>query len=100
MKRILTLCSLLALVGSAGPAFAGAYWHPGAYCYWCIRDAIYADISLIDHLEAYPPLDDGIKGPPITAARADIHRLRRLLGPLVQAGTLPCCYTRKRIYIR
>jgi hypothetical protein len=69
-------------------------------CHGCVRDGIYADISLIDHLEANPEIDDGIKGPQIVAARADVHRLRRLLGPVEQRGTEPCCYSRRPLYIR
>ena len=40
------------------------------------------------------------KGPQIIAARADIHRLRAMLGPLECSGTEPCCYTRPPLYIR
>jgi hypothetical protein len=89
MKWILALGGILALIGIGGgigsPVAAADLQVPVAIasmeqaeplCYGCIRDAIYADISLIDHLEANPDIDDGIKGPPILAARADIHRLR------------------------
>ncbi len=113
MKRILALGGFLALTGfgwSIGsPAAAADLRVPVAtanmeqiepLCYSCIREGIYADISLIDHLEANPAIDDGIKGPQITAARADVHRLRRLLGPVAQRGTEPCCYSRRPLYIR
>jgi hypothetical protein len=105
MKRLLAnlllvLGGFLAFVCIASPVAAGDYGQVEAPCYWCIRDAIYADVHLIDHLEANPDIDDGIKGPQIIAARADIHRLRALLGPPVQTGSAPCCYGRKRLYIR
>jgi hypothetical protein len=113
MKRILAFSGFLALIGigwSIGSPVAAADLRvPGAtagmeqaepLCYGCIRDGIYADISLIDHLEANPAIDDGIKGPQIMAARADVHRLRRLLGPVAQRGTEPCCYSRRPLYIR
>ena len=64
------------------------------------RDAIYADISAINRLEANPDIDEAVKAPLIVAARADIHRLRRLLGPLVPTAPTPCCYARKPLYVR
>jgi hypothetical protein len=91
---------MLVLLGVVSPVVAGESAQSEPLCYWCIRDAIYADISLIDRLEANPDVDDGLKGPQITAARADIHRLRRLLGPLVQEGPTPCCYSRRPLYVR
>jgi hypothetical protein len=106
MGRMLLLFGFLVCAGMASPALAqdagqqafGQVEVPP--CYWCIRDALYADVKLINHLEANPDIDEGVKGPEIIAARADIHRLRVLLGPLVQSGTEPCCYSRERLYIR
>ncbi len=69
-------------------------------CYWCIRDAIYADTKLIAHLEANPDVDDADKAPWILGARADVHRLRRILGPVETVYAAPCCYWRKRMYVR
>jgi hypothetical protein len=94
------LCGFLALVGIALPASAADYGQPEELCYWCVRDAIYEEVTLIDHLEANPDVDDAVKGPTIVAARADIHRLRATLGPLQETGTNPCCYARKPLYIR
>jgi hypothetical protein len=110
MNRIVWLGGLLAFigvtfVGVASPVAAQDirpnYFGPSpAPCYFCIRDAIYEDVKLINHLEANPDIDEGAKGPEIVAARADIHRLRQILGPLVQTGTEPCCYSRLPLYIR
>jgi len=100
MNRNLALYSLLGFVFMASPAAAGDFGQGDASCYWCTRDAIYDDVKLISHLEANPDVDDGVKGPQIVAARADIHRLRALLGPLEPTGTEPCCYSRKPLYIR
>jgi hypothetical protein len=111
MRRFFALAGLFALIGwgMGSPVAAADLRLPIAVagmepieilCYGCIRDAIYADVSLIDHLEANPDIDDGTKGPPILAARADIHRLRNLLGPVTQRGTMPCCYSRRPLYIR
>jgi hypothetical protein len=113
MKQVFALGGFLALIGIGlgigSPAVAADMQVPFATasmeqtenpCYGCIRDGIYADVSLIDHLEANPAIDDGIKGPQIVAARADVHRLRRLLGPVEQRGTEPCCYSRRPLYIR
>jgi len=100
MNRLLVLGSLLVCCGIASPVAAGDDRQIDQSCYWCIRDAIYADVSLIDRLEANPDVDEGIKGPQIVAARADIHRLRALLGPIEQVSPEPCCYTRRPLHIR
>jgi len=100
MIRLFALGGLLAFVSIASPAAAGEYGQVDGACYQCIRDAIYADVELIGRLEADPDIDDGVKGPQIVAARADIHRLRVLLGPIELEGTEPCCYTRRPIFIR
>jgi hypothetical protein len=100
MRRILLPGAIALLAGLLSPASANDYAPVEPYCYWCIRDAIYEDVKLINHLEANPDIDEGFKGPQIVAARADIHRLRALLGPLQQTGTDPCCYARKPLRIR
>jgi hypothetical protein len=100
MNRLLAVGGLLAFVCIAAPVAAGEYGQIEDSCYQCIRDAIYADIKVIDRLEANPDIDEGIKGPQIIAARADIHRLRAILGPVEDVGPQPCCYTRKPLYIR
>jgi hypothetical protein len=76
------------------------YGLPEPLCYWCIRDAIYADTKLIAHLEANPDVDEADKAPWILGARADVHRLRRILGPVETVSVAPCCYWRKRLYVR
>ncbi len=100
MTRLLALGGFLAIVGIAAPAAAGEYGQIDDTCYQCIRDAIYTDVKLIDRLEANPDIDDGIKASQIIAARADIHRLRKILGLVEDQGTEPCCYTRRPLYIR
>jgi hypothetical protein len=100
MRRSLLLLSLLILTLAAAPAKAGNFWYADGPCYWCIRDGIYHNFKVIAHLEANPDIDEAVKGPPILAARADIRRLRRLIGP-VQVYTLePCCYSRTPLRIR
>jgi hypothetical protein len=101
---LLVGCIVTALCGVA-PARAGGFFgflfsDPDPNCYWCIRDAIYADTKLINHLEANPDIDDAVKGPQIAAARADIQRLRVLLGPVQPLNPEPCCYSRRPLYIR
>jgi hypothetical protein len=100
MRRFLYLGAIVLAAGLASPANANDYGQVENFCYWCVRDAIYEDVKLISHLEANPDVDEGVKGPQIIAARADIHRLRALLGPLQQMGTEPCCYARKPLHIR
>ncbi len=99
-KRLLGMGGVFALACVASPVRAGDIAPVDPSCYWCIRDAIYADVALIDHLEANPDVDEAVKGPQIVAARADIHRLRALLGPLGIEGPEPCCYSRKALVIR
>jgi len=100
MNRILSLFGLIILVFATASARAGDFWQPDEQCYWCIRDAIYHDVKLINHVEATPDVDEAVKGPQILAARADIHRLRVLLGPVQLSGPEPCCYARTPLHIR
>ena len=100
MSRLLSLCFVFLLAATITPARAGEFFQDGVFCYLCIRDAIYADTKLIAHLEANPDVDEAVKGPIIFAGHAEIHRLRRLIGPIGDTGALPCCYSRKPIYIR
>jgi hypothetical protein len=82
--------------------WVGAYPPPldEVFCAECIRDAIYADTKLIAHLEANPDVDEAFKGPIVLAARADVQRLRKILGPGERISAAPCCYFRKRLYVR
>jgi hypothetical protein len=112
MNRAVILALSVLLAAFAMPAQAADLWQPPharhvvyvppaeALCYWCIRDAIYADTKLIAHLEANPDVDEMDKAPWIIGARADVHRLRRLLGPVEIVSVAPCCYWRKRLYVR
>jgi hypothetical protein len=100
MARILFLCTLLALAAIAFPVRAGSIGQPGTDCSWCTRDAIYERTTLIALLEANPDVDEAVKGPQITAARAQIHALRATLGPPQWEWPTPCCYTRQPIHIR
>jgi hypothetical protein len=100
MKFVLDFCAAIGLAGATSAAIAGENGQADAPCYWCIRDAIYGDVSLINHLEANPDVDEAVKGPQIVSARADIHRLRVLLGPSRGVGADLCCYARPRLYVR
>src|SRR5947209_3211091 len=97
---------VLALTVIGRPAQAADLWVGGypveveVFCAACIRDAIYADTKLIAHLEANPDIDEAFKGPIVLAARADVHRLRKILGPGERISAAPCCYFRKRFYVR
>jgi hypothetical protein len=100
MGRLASLCGVLVLAGLAAPARAGDYGACGDTAYWCTRDAIYDRVNTIARLEADPNVDEAVKGPIITAARAEIHRLRATLGPPEWEWSTPCCYTRKPLHIR
>jgi hypothetical protein len=111
MVRLVALCSLLVFGFAAMPARAGDFWACNDTAYWCTRDAIYEQFKLIARLEANPDIDEAVKGPLITAARAEIHRLRAsiseppprawatIASPL-PAWPVPCCYARKPLYLR
>ena len=107
--RISAVCLLvLALTAIGRPAETADLWVAGyspppsveVFCAECIRDDIHADTKLIAHLEANPDIDEAFKGPIILAARADVHRLRKILGPGERISAAPCCYFRKRLYVR
>jgi len=102
MSRLLPLCLVFVLAAMTLPVRAGDFRRVDILCCWCIRDGIYANTKLIAHLEANPDIDETLKGPIILAAHADIHRLRRLLGPIDDVGVVPspCCYSRRPLYIR
>ena len=100
IARVLALGALLAMTGMALPASAGTFGACGDRTYWCTRDAIYHRTKLISLLEANPDVDEAIKGPQITAARAEIQALRATLGPPQWNWPTPCCYSRKPIRIR
>src|ERR1700682_5745424 len=113
MVRLVSLGVVLAFafVAAPAPARAGDVWRCSDAAYWCTRDAIYAQFKLIARLEADPDVDDAVKGPLITAARAEIHRLRATISeppprawatiasPLPERPA-PCCYKRKPLYLR
>jgi hypothetical protein len=110
---VVSSLAAMTLTALATPAQAADLWrrvHPSAtaypappaeaFCPWCIRDAIYADSKLIAHLEANPDIDELDKGPVILGARAEMHYLRWILGPVHRITAGPCCYSRKPIYVR
>ena len=98
--RLLSLCALLTIGAITSPAWAGDAPQAPDNCYWCTRDAIYQRNELIALLEANPDVDEAVKGPQITAARAEIRALQKTLGPPQWDWATPCCYTRKAINIR
>jgi|SRR5579862_7777082 len=110
MVRLVWLGVVLGFAFAAVPARAGDFWGCSDTPYWCTRDAIYAQFKLIARLDADPDVDEAVKGPLITAARAEIHRLRATItAPPPRAWAtiasparegVPCCYTRKSLYIR
>jgi hypothetical protein len=100
LRRLLSLCCVLVFAGIVAPARAGEFWPSNTDCYWCVRDAIYDRVKLIAHLEANPDVDDAVKGPQITAARAEIHALCATLGPPQWEWPTPCCYARRPLHIR
>ena len=111
MVRQVWLGVVLAFAFAAAPARTGDSWGCSDTAYSCTRDAIYEQFKLISRLETDPDVDEAVKGPLITAARAEIHRLRATIteppphawatiaSPLPERPA-PCCYTRKSLYLR
>jgi hypothetical protein len=90
---------LLAALGS--PAIAGQRCDKGHGGHWrASHNAIYLLENHIAFLEADPEIDDGYKAPVITGDRANILRLRSALPAAGWRWTVPCCYSRRPIYIR
>ena len=111
MVRLIALCGVVLFACAGAPARAGDLWSCNDTAYWCARDAIYAQFKLIARLEADPDIDDAVKGPLIRAARAEILRLRATIkepppqdwatiASPPRAAAVPCCYTRRTLYIR
>jgi len=100
MKPVWLACALMLCGFVVSPATAGDNWRAVDFCYWCSDDNIYGLTSLINYLEANPDIDEGIKGPVITAARAKILWLRTTLPAPQPMMTTPCCYSRKPLIIR
>jgi hypothetical protein len=100
MRFILSLGAVIVFAGIASPVSAGEAGQGSDICYWCTRDAIYDLVNRIALLEANPDVDDAVKGPEITADRAEIHRLRAMLGSPPREWSTPCCYARRPLYIR
>jgi hypothetical protein len=99
MGRLMGLFVALAAAGFDSPAVAGQDLAAAAICYGCGDDTIFGLTNLIAYLEANPDVDEAYKGPIITAAREKILLLRASLPPQPMSP-VPCCYTRKPIYIR
>jgi hypothetical protein len=97
--RLVLLGGLVMGASAAVPARAGDF-SCNDTVYWCTRDAIYERLNLIAWLEANPDIDEAAKGPAITAARAEIHRLHATLPPPGWVSPAPCCYARKPLHIR
>jgi hypothetical protein len=99
MGRRYWLYAVLLLAGIASPVAAGQDTTAADICFGCGNDTIYGLTNLIAYLEANPDVDDAFKGPIINKARAKIRWLRAALVPLPSAAVMPCCYSRKPLYI-
>jgi hypothetical protein len=98
MARIAALCGFLYLACLASPANAGC--ELSEHCWWEAHHAIYHMHNHIAFLEANPAVDDGYKGPVITKLHRKILHIRSVIGPRWPHWPVPCCYSRKPIYIR
>jgi len=99
--RALAWCIALLLIFITSPAMAGRCRHdPHPGCWRATHHAIYDLANEIAFLEAEPDIDDAYKAPVIGRARGDITRLRATLRPARWRSPVPCCYSRKPLYIR
>jgi hypothetical protein len=93
-------CAVLSLACLGSTAEAGQHWR-WSHGYWrTTYETIYQLQNEIALLEADPAVDDGYKAPIISRARADVIKLRATLPPARWRWTVPCCYSRRPIYIR
>ena len=99
MIRIAALCGILWLAFAASPARAGCF-ELSDQCWSDAHHAIYRKHNAIAFLEANPAVDDGDKGPVITYLHHKILRIRSAIGPRWPHWPVPCCYSRRPIYIR
>jgi hypothetical protein len=99
MGRRYWLYAVLLLACMVSPAAAGQYDSAADICYLCRSDTIYGLTNLIAYLEAEPDVDDAFKGPIISKARAKIRWLRAALVSPPSVAVVPCCYSRKPLYI-
>ena len=99
MVRIAALAAILSLAFMTSPANAGCS-ELSEQCWWQAHHAIYHKHNHIAFLEANPAVDDGYKGPVITHLHHKILRIRSAIGPRWPHWPVPCCYSRKPIYIR
>ena len=100
-KRAAFAGAVLSLAAFGSPASAEEPSHWAQVDRWrATHEAIYALEDRIAVLEANPQVDDGYRAPMISRARADIRRLRASLPPAYWQWVVPCCYSRKHIYIR
>jgi hypothetical protein len=89
----------LAAFGSPATADEAAHWGQ-VDRRRATHEAIYSLEDRIAFLEANPQVDDGYRAPIISRARTDIRRLRATLPRAHWQWVVPCCYSRKHIYIR
>jgi hypothetical protein len=85
----------------ASSAVAGQREHVGYGADWfAAHEAIYELENRIAILEADPQVEDAYRAPVIRRTRADVSRWRAELPPARWRWVVPCCYSRRPIYIR
>jgi len=99
MIRSAAFAAILCLAFATSPARAGCF-ELSEQCWWDAHNAIYHKHNRIAFLEANPAADDGDKGPVITHLHHKILRIRSAIGPRWPHWPVPCCYSRRPIYIR
>lgn len=99
MKGIVFLCAIFAMATAVSPALAGC-GAPAEHCWFRAHRVIYHMENHIAFLEADPNVDDGDKGPVIDHLRRKILRIRAAIGERWPHWPTPCCYSRRRIYLR
>jgi hypothetical protein len=92
--------ALSAIAFAATPSSALAGCGGPDHCWRHAHRVIYHKHNRIAYLEANPDVDDSFKGPVITHLHHKLLRIRAKIGPRWPVWPVPCCYSRKPIYIR
>jgi hypothetical protein len=100
IRLAIIACAAVWLTGSGSLAQAEQRWHR-SHGYWeATHEALYELEHEIALLEADPAVGDGYKAPIIARDSRKIRRLHAALPPAHWRWTVPCCYSRRPIYVR
>jgi hypothetical protein len=101
IKAAVFAWSAVLVAGLASPAVAGQRERAGYGPDWfAAHAAIYQLENRIAILEADPQVEDAYRAPVIRHTRAEVSRWRAEMPPARWRWVVPCCYSRRPIYVR